>query len=294
MSITINSTVLIIIIAIIFLMALIGYIADKKGIFSKNKNNNKRQETVVNQVNEIPASETWSDKAKPKDERQETIHKVQTLEDWASIPDSEGIKTVILENPNLDEPMFPDIKPTDLEASSSEVTKGQTSQEIPNTLNLVTEKDTTSEIDNTMSETNLVSEPASQIQSWGDSTQPQTPAIEETNIQNKTNIQDPVLNSSVSNNVTQPPVAETKPVSNPVGQIQNWGDSTQPQTPAIKETNIQNKTNTQDPVLNSSVSNNVVQPPVAETNLVSEPAGQMQNLSDNTPTNSISSGSIWS
>lgn len=114
-----NIITYIIIGAVIILMAIIGYIADKN---KKPKQENKPTQPTSETLNQ--GAQTWSEKSKPKDERQETIHKVPTVDDWSTIPtNTDQLPEVQLENPNTQpetqnddmEPIFPDIKPTDLE-----------------------------------------------------------------------------------------------------------------------------------------------------------------------------------
>lgn len=114
-----NTMTLIIIGAIIVIMAIIGYIADKKGMAKKPVKEERPQVKP-----QEPQIETWSEDAKPKDERQETIHKVPTMDDWASLPENENqLPEVDLENPNLKEETIETSEPmfSELNQETSEV-----------------------------------------------------------------------------------------------------------------------------------------------------------------------------
>lgn len=112
--------------AILIIMAIIGYVAEKNGLVKKKEEKSQEQipEVSVNESN--LGAETWSENAKPKDEHQETIHKVPTMDDWSSIPTDGLPKTENLTasekvDNTQDEPMFPEINSTDLEIPEVEV-----------------------------------------------------------------------------------------------------------------------------------------------------------------------------
>ena len=114
-----NYIIWIVIGAIFVIMAIIGYVAEHSG----NKNVRKEQvnipEVNVSNIETKEETATWSLNAKPKDEKQEILHKVPSMDDWTKIPSTEDkLPEVKLDVPKEEvkganvvenQPMFADV-----------------------------------------------------------------------------------------------------------------------------------------------------------------------------------------
>ncbi len=79
-----------IIVAIVIVMAIIGYLAEGTALGSK-KSRKKQGQANTSEVNEIntedaPAPSAWTGEVKAADKTHEQIHEVPTAEDWTTLP----------------------------------------------------------------------------------------------------------------------------------------------------------------------------------------------------------------
>lgn len=89
---------------------------------SENQNNGiVSTDSPIEVLNVQGEPSAWTDDAPKVDEKMETVHNVTSLDDWSVIPNTTELPEVKLENPNEtpanNDPMFPDIKPSDLEST---------------------------------------------------------------------------------------------------------------------------------------------------------------------------------
>ena len=101
-----NYMIWIIVGVVVILMAIIGYFADKKTKPAKVKKQNIPEVNVA-KIEAREGAATWSEDAKPKDERQEKEHKVASIDDWSKIPETNEEPKPASEEPpaNDQEPM---------------------------------------------------------------------------------------------------------------------------------------------------------------------------------------------
>ena len=81
----------IVVVAIVVIMAIIGYLADKTDLKNKNEKKETGDVPEISPVKSV-ADETWSDEAKPIDERQEVVHSVSSMDDWSVMPQADDLK----------------------------------------------------------------------------------------------------------------------------------------------------------------------------------------------------------
>ena len=114
--------IIIIIGAILVIMAIIGYVAEKKDLVKKKEIAKKQDK--VSEIN-LPADNTWSSETKPKDEKEEIVYNVPSMDDWSTIPTdlslNEEDASSTEDVSNGEEEMFSEIKTNDLEVSSEPI-----------------------------------------------------------------------------------------------------------------------------------------------------------------------------
>lgn len=78
---------------IILIMAIIGYLAEKNGMFSK------KEETPKETTKSNKEPTVWEKKENPNKDKQEIIHTVPTKDDWSQLPEVTSEETKPQEKP---------------------------------------------------------------------------------------------------------------------------------------------------------------------------------------------------